>query len=156
MPLFLLHDIFPKGPGSGWFVIGLLVLLLLWIVTRLLFVVGLVVAVARGRERLGPLNLRGVKPPSLGLWLASLVLCTLASALYTTDSLSWVPSLVLYSGSGIAGIFDDELLPMAVLSALVSSVHWTLMLTGARALWTVSRRAATTRATLRQPPAGVS
>ena len=140
MPPFLLHDIFPRGPGAEWFFLAVLLFGVLWLAWKALVLFGFVVAVARGRERLGPLDLRGVKQPSLGVWLISLTLCALASAFYRSESLSWVATLVLDAGAGVAGNLTGQLLPMMLVSILVSSIQWTLLLTGARALYTMLRR----------------
>jgi hypothetical protein len=141
MPLFLLHDIFPRGDGAGWFLLAVLLVGVLWLVSKALVLFGLVVAIARGRERLGPLDLRGVKPPSLGVWLVSLVLCVLSSVFYASESLSWIPSLVLDASRATVGnLFVDDLFLMMLVSILAASIQWTLLLTGARALRTMMRR----------------
>lgn len=153
MPPFLLHDIFPRGPGAGWFMLGLLVMLLLWLAVKLLVVVGLVVTMARGRERIGPLHLRAARPAGAGLWLASLVTCTLALALLRVEPVSWIGEMVLYPGTDTAGNFADDPATVALVGVLLATIHWTLALTGARAVRRLlgRRRSATPGAHAAEP-----
>lgn len=140
MPLFLLHEIFPQGPGSEWFLLYVLAFGLVFLVGKALLILGIVAALARGSVRLGPLDLRGVKPPSIGTWLIALSLCALSATFYASDALMVVPAVVLGPGATIAGTFVASMPAMVVIACLLASVYWTLLLTGARAAWTMIRR----------------
>ena len=115
----------------------------LWLgvqVAKVVAMVGAVAVVARGQERLGPLDLRGVRPPPKQLWIGSLAVCVVGAALTQVKPLSELGELVVRPGMRIARDITYRESAKPLVAALVASAWWALLLAGARALPTLLAR----------------
>lgn len=119
-------------------------------VVAVLAAVGAVVVLARGRERVGPFDLRGATPPSRELWVVSLAACVVGAVLSQVRALSWLGGLAVQPGMGIArDVVSEPGATRAVVAGVVASVYWALALTGARAVRALLARRAPARSVTR-------
>lgn len=116
-------------------------------VPPLLAAIGACALVARERQKVGPLDLRGLLPPRKEMWFASLAACVAGAAMSRVSSFSWPGKALIEPGMDIARDLTTADVPIvrALLAALVASGYWTLVLAGGRALPGLVRRRAPAR-----------
>ena len=153
MPLFLLHDIFPKD--APWFVIlpilamAMLLPILGKLITCAAIVGALVVTRATGLVRWSRLLHHAVREgrrPTVAFCLAVLLICALTAAMMLKgDVAAMLASGILLSGP-VPMLFEpghvDSGAGMAgfvIMSVVVTTMYWVLAATGVRALWSARR-----------------
>lgn len=133
MTPLLLHKILPPGGFGVGFIFFALVLLVIPMLAKGLAILGALAIAGAGRERLGPLLTHDARRPSLGLVLAVLVACSAAAMTVGADATNLVSMLVLRPGSMIAMIVGGDSPTRAlVVSAVVATAYWVLVVTGLR------------------------